>query len=47
VQMLSNSLDIPLMVMTSFSFSEANEYTIMDGKNGVEYRSLRTMLEAK
>ncbi len=47
VQMLSNSLDIPLMVMTSFSFSEANEYTIMDGKNGVEYRTLRTMLEAE
>lgn len=47
VQMLNNSLDIPLMVMTSFSFSEANEYTIMDGKNGVEYRSLRTMLEAE
>lgn len=47
VQMLSNSLDIPLMVMTSFSITEGNKYTIMNGKNGVEYRSLRTMLEVK
>lgn len=44
-QMLCNSLDIPLMVMTSFGVN--NEYTIMNGKNGNEYRSLRTMLEAE
>ncbi len=45
--MLSKALDIPLMVMTSFSLETGNKYTIMDGKNGVEYRTLRTMLEAK
>ena len=42
--LLSNSLDIPLMVMTSFSAKENNEYAIMDGKNGQEYRTVRTML---
>ncbi len=47
VQLLNNSLDIPLMVMTSFSATDDNKYTIMNGKNGVEYRTLRTMLEAK
>lgn len=44
-KLLSNSLDVPLMVMTSFG--ENNTYTIMDGKDGREYRSLRTMLEAE
>lgn len=45
--MLSKALDTPLMVMTSFSPKTGNSYTIMDGKNGVEYRTLRTMLEAE
>ena len=45
--MLSKALDIPLMVMKSFSATDDNKYTIMNGKNGVEYRTLRTMLEAK
>ncbi len=44
-QILYNSLDVPLMVMTSFGVN--NEYTIMNGKNGNEYRSLRTMLEVE
>lgn len=44
-KILCNSLDIPLMAMTSFG--ENNTYTILDGKNGSEYRSLRTMLEAE
>ena len=47
VQMLCNSLDIPVMAMTVFNPKGGNEYTILDGKNGNEYRSLRTMLEAK
>jgi len=47
VQILGNSLDIPLMVMTSFSAKDDNKYTIMNGKNGVEYRTLRTMLETE
>ena len=47
VQMLCNSLDIPVMAMTGFNPKEGNTYTIMDGKNGNEYRSLRTMLEAE
>ncbi|MBQ8807921.1 MAG: S-layer homology domain-containing protein [Clostridia bacterium] len=46
-QILCNSLDIPIMEMTSFSTSADNRYTILNGKNGVEFRSLRTMLEAK
>jgi len=45
VQILCNSLDVPLMEMTSFGVN--NEYTIMNGKNGSEYRSLRTMLEVE
>ena len=44
--MLSKALDTPLMVMTSFSPETGNRFTILDGKNGTEYRSLRTMLEA-
>lgn len=47
VQILYNSLDVPVMVMTSFNIKEGNEYTIMNGKNGNEYRSLRTMLEVE
>lgn len=47
VQMLCNSLDIPVMAMTVFNPKGGNEYTILDGKNGNEYRSLRTMLETK
>ena len=47
VHMLYNSLDIPLMAMTSFSLETGNKYTIMNGKNGTEYRTLRTMLEAE
>lgn len=45
--LLSNSLDVPLMVMTSFSMGGNNEYAIMNGKNGMEYRTLRTMIEKK
>lgn len=46
-KLLCNSLDVPLMVMTSFGFGEDNKYTILDGKDGREYSSLRTMLEAE
>lgn len=46
-QLLCNSLDIPVMEMTSFNPKEGNRYTIMNGKNGNEYRSLRTMLEVE
>jgi len=44
-KLICNSLDIPLMVMTSFSKEEESRYTIMNGKNGTEFRSLRTMIE--
>lgn len=47
VQIICNSLDIPIMVMTSFNLKDANTYTILNGKNGVEFRSLRTMIEAR
>ena len=47
VQILCNSLDVPVMAMTGFNPKDGNTYTIMDGKNGNEYRSLRTMLEAE
>ncbi|MBR1969961.1 MAG: S-layer homology domain-containing protein [Clostridia bacterium] len=47
VQIICNSLDIPIMVMTSFNLNGANTYTILNGKNGVEFRSLRTMIEEK
>ena len=45
VRIIINSLDVPLMVQTSYG--EDNKYTIMDGKNGNEYRTLRTMLESE
>lgn len=45
VKIICNSLDIPIMVMTSFNLNDANTYTILNGKNGVEFRSLRTMIE--
>ena len=47
VQILCNSLDVPVMVMTAFDIEESNSYIIMNGKNGTEYRSLRTMLEVE
>lgn len=47
VTLICNSLDIPLMVMTTFSLGGENKYIILNGKNGVEYRTLRTMLETK
>ena len=47
VGLLCNSLDVPIMVMTTFSFGGENEYAVLDGKNGAEYRTLRTMLESK
>lgn len=46
-KLLCNSLDVPLMEMTTYSAEGANQYTIMNGKNGIEFRSLRTMLENK
>ena len=42
--LLTNSLDIPLMVLKSFS-EEKVEYHILNGKNGAEYETLRTRLE--
>ena len=45
---LVNSLDVPLMRMSGFDFSENTaEFIIMDGKNGVELETFRTILEAK
>ena len=46
--MLVNSLDVPLMRMSGFDFSENTaEFIIMDGKNGVELETFRTILEEK
>lgn len=46
--MLVNSLDVPLMRMSGFDFSEnMAEFIIMDGKNGVELETFRTILEEK
>ncbi len=46
--MLVNSLDVPLMRMSGFNFSEKTaEFIIMDGKNGVDLETFRTILEAK
>lgn len=45
VKILFNSFDIPLMVMTAYG--ENNEYAIMNGKNGQDYQTLRTMFETK
>lgn len=36
---LAKALDIPLMVQTGFG--SVNEYTVLDGKNGVELKTLR------
>ena len=41
--MLAKALDVPLSVLSSFG--ENTEYTVLDGKNGKEFRSLRTLLE--
>ncbi len=40
--MVYNALDIPLLVQTGFGTNR--DYTIMDGKNGIDYRTLRTDL---
>lgn len=45
VKIICNSLDVPLMVQTSFGVN--NEYIIMNGKNGTEYQTLRTSFEEK
>ena len=44
-KLICNSLDIPLMVQTSFG--KNNEYMIMNGKNGVAYQSIRTTFGEK
>lgn len=46
-KLLCNSLDIPLMVQTSFGAEGENTYTILNGKDGVEFRSIRTTLEQR
>ena len=43
--MLVNSLDVPLMKQSGFGAN--TEYIVMDGKNGVELETFRTILEAK
>lgn len=45
-QLLYNSLDIPLMVQTFFG-EDRVEYGLLNGEDGKEFRSLRTMLEQK
>ncbi len=45
VQILYNSLDVPIMAMTGFNLDGGNTYVILNGKNGIEYRTLRTMIE--
>ena len=45
VNMIANSLDVPMMVQSGFGAYE--EYTVMDGKNGVKLVTLRTILEGK
>ena len=45
VKMISNSLDVPMMVQSGFGAYE--EYKVMDGKNGVNLVTLRTILEGK
>lgn len=45
VKIIINSLDVPLMVQTSYG--KDNKYTIMDGKDGNEYRTLRTAIESE
>ena len=42
---LVNSLDVPLMKQSGFGAN--TEYIVMDGKNGVELETFRTILEAK
>lgn len=44
-KLICNSLDVPLMVQTSFGAN--NEYMIMDGKNGTERETIRTTFETK
>ena len=43
--MLVNSLGVPLMKQSGFGAN--TEYIVMDGKNGVELETFRTILEAK
>ena len=45
VKLIYNSLDVPLMVITSYG--ENIEYAIMDGKNGHIYQTLRTMFDVE
>ena len=45
VKIISNSLDVPMMVQSGFGAYE--EYTVMDGKNGVKLVTLRTILEGR
>ena len=45
-KLLCNSLDIPHMAQTSFG-EDSITYSILDGKNGTELRTLRTMLEQR
>ena len=47
VRILYNCLDIPVMAQTSFSVTGENTYTILNGKNGTEYRSIRTTLQQR
>lgn len=41
--MLAKALDVPLCVISSFGVN--TQYTVLDGKNGIEFKSLRTQLE--
>ncbi len=41
--MLAKALDVPLSILSSFG--ENTQYTVLDGKNGKEFRSLRILLE--
>ena len=45
-RLLCNSLDIPVMAQTSFG-EDSVSYTILNGQDGKEFRSMRTILEQR
>jgi len=48
--MLTNALDVPIMRVSGISFAGSvptTEYIVMDGKNGTELETLRTIIESK
>lgn len=46
IKLLCNSLDIPVMEQTSYGENSV-AYTILNGQNGKEFRSIRTTLEQR